>query len=147
MAISQTVCTVAIAALWGGTLDVDTDVLKIALYTSAATLGVDTTVYTTTNEVTGTGYVAGGNTLAGAVIATAAATATTPPVVYIDFTDSTWTGSTITARGALIYDSTRANMAVAVLDFGADKTTANQPFTVVFPAATGTNAILRASTS
>ena len=88
---------------------------KIALYTSSATLGAATTAYATTNETTGTAYVAGGNTLTNVTPTSSGTTA------FTDFADTTWSTSTITARGALIYNSTQSNKAVAVLDFGSDK--------------------------
>jgi|TARA_B110000503_G_scaffold52500_1_gene84389 hypothetical protein len=137
MAITQAFCTSAKADFLGGVIDLDTDTIKIALYTSAATLSAATTVYTTSNEVVGTGYTAGGNTLTGATISSSGTTA------FVDFNDTTWATATITARGALIYDSTNANKAVAVLDFGADKTSTAGNFTVQFPTADATNAIIR----
>lgn len=137
MAISQAMCTSAKADFLGGIIDLDTDVMKIALYTSAATLSAATTVYTTSDEVVGAGYTAGGNTLTGATISTSGTTA------FVDFTDTTWTTATITARGALIYDSSKSNKAVAVLDFGADKTSTAGDFTIQFPTNNATNAIIR----
>jgi hypothetical protein len=110
---------------------------KIALYTSSATLGASTTAYANTNEVSGTNYSAGGNTLA-AVTPTTGGT-----VAFTDFADTTWTSATITANGALIYNNTNQNRAVAVLAFGGDKTSTNGDFTVVFPAATSSAAIIR----
>ena len=115
-----------------------TQVFKIALFTSAATLGATTTAYATTNEVVGTNYTAGGNTLT--ISANPASTGTT---AFLDFADTTWATSTITARGALIYKSGGTNPAVAVLDFGSDKTSTAGDFTIVFPAADSSNAILR----
>ena len=137
MAITQAFCTSAKADFLAGEIDLDADTIKIALYTSAATLSAATTAYTTTNEVVGTGYTAGGNTLTGATIATSGTTA------YVDFNDTTWATATITARGALIYDSTNANKAIAVLDFGSDKTSTAGNFTVQFPTADASNAIIR----
>lgn len=137
MAITQSMCTSAKVDFLGGVIDLDTDVMKIALYTSAATLDASTTAYTTSNEAVGTGYTAGGNTLTGATISSSGTTA------FVDFADTTWTTATITARGALIYDSSKSNKAVAVLDFGADKTSTAGDFTVVFPANDATNAIIR----
>jgi hypothetical protein len=111
---------------------------KIALYTSSATLGASTTAYTTTNEVASTGnYVAGGNTLTSVTPTTSGTTA------FTDFADTTWSSATITANGALIYNSTNSNRAVAVLAFGGDKTSTNGDFTIVFPTADATNAIIR----
>jgi hypothetical protein len=120
-----------------GEHDLDTDVIKIALYTSAATLSAATTAYTTSDEVVGTGYTAGGNTLAGATVSLTGTTA------FVDFTDTTWTTATITARGALIYNSSKSNKAVAVLDFGSDKTSTAGSFTVQFPADDSSSAIVR----
>lgn len=138
MAITQAMCNSFKTELLGGTHDLDTDVIKIALYTSSATLGASTTAYTTSNEVTGsTGYTAGGNTLAGATISLSGSTA------IVDFTDTTWSSATITARGALIYNSSKSDKAIAVLDFGSDKSSTNGDFTVVFPAADASNAIIR----
>jgi hypothetical protein len=137
MAITQAFCTSAKAEFLGGIIDLDTDVMKIALYTSTATLSAATTAYATTNEVVGTGYTAGGNTLAGATISTSGTTA------FVDFTDTVFSNATITARGALIYDSSKANRAVAVLDFGADKTSTSGDFTIQFPANDAANAIIR----
>jgi hypothetical protein len=117
-------------------------VFKLALYTSDAVLSASTTVYTTTGEVVdGGGYTAGGNTLTNVTPTISGVTALT------DFADSTWAVSTITARGALIYNSTNGNRAVAVLDFGTDKTSTAGDFTVVFPAANSTEAIIRLGTS
>ena len=113
------------------------DTFKIALYTSSASLGAGTTAYTTSNEVSGTGYTAGGNTLTRVAPSSSGTTAIT------DFADSTWSSATITARGALIYNDTDSDKAVAVLDFGADKTSTGGDFTVQFPAADASNAIIR----
>lgn len=135
--MAQAMCSSFKAELLIGTHNLTSDTFKIALYTSAATIGAATTAYTTAGEVVGTGYVAGGNTLTGAVV-------TQDGTVGIcDFSDSTWAGSTITARYALIYNSTKADRAVAVLDFGSDKTSAGGDFTVVMPAPTATTAIIR----
>jgi hypothetical protein len=117
--------------------DMDTDVFKIALYTSAANLDASTTVYTTSNEVTGTGYTAGGNTLTGATVTLTGTTA------FVDFSDTSWSTATITARGALIYNSSKSNKAVAVLDFGSDKISTGGTFTIQFPVNDATNAIIR----
>jgi hypothetical protein len=110
---------------------------KIALYTSSATLGASTTAYSSTNEVTGTGYTAGGNTLTNVTPTSSGTTA------FTDFADTTWTTATITANGALIYNSSASNKAVAVLAFGADKTSTAGDFTIVFPTADASNAIIR----
>jgi len=117
------------------------NVFKIALYTSSATLSAATTTYSTSNEVSGTNYIAGGNTLTNVTPTTSSTTALT------DFADTTWSSSTITARGALIYNSSTtagtADRAIVVLDFGADKTSTSGDFTIQFPAAGASTAIIR----
>ena len=114
------------------------NVYKIALYTSAATLSKATTVYAATNEVVGTGYTAGGQTLAGIVQSIDTDTA------IMDFTtDPSWASSTITARGAVIYDSTNGNKVRAVLDFGADITSTAGTFLVTLPVAAAATAVIR----
>ena len=114
------------------------DTFKIALYTNSASFTAATTAYTTSNEVTGTNYTAGGNTLTRVNPASSGTTA------FTDFADTTWSSSTITARGAMIYNDTAVgNPAVVILDFGSDKTSTNGDFTVVFPAADASNAIIR----
>jgi len=115
-----------------------TGTLKMALYTAEADLGANTLVYSTTNEITGTGYVTGGNTLTGVTVQQSGTTA------YLDFADTTWNPANFTARGALIYNTNLGNLAVAVLDFGADKT-ATTSFTVQMPANTATSALIRFS--
>ena len=114
---------------------------KIALFTSSASLGASTTAYADSNQVSGTGYSAGGNTLTNVTPTVSSTTALT------DFADTTWSSSTITARGALIYNSSTAagsaNRAVAVLDFGTDKTTSSGDFTITFPTADASSAIIR----
>lgn len=139
MAITQAACTSFKSELMTKThnLGAAGDTIKIALFTSAATLDSTTTAYAATNEVSGAGYVAGGNTLAGQVVTTSGTTA------YVDFSDTTWAASSITARGALIYNSTAANRAIIVLDFGVDKTSSASNFVITFPAADASNAIIR----
>jgi hypothetical protein len=137
MAITQAMCSSFKQQILLGEHDLDTDTIKIALYTSAATLSAATTAYTTSDEVVGTGYTAGGNTLTGATVSLTGTTA------FVDFTDTTWTTATITARGALIYNSSKSNKAVAVLDFGSDKTSTAGNFTVQFPANDSSSAIVR----
>tara|TARA_R100001224_G_scaffold26179_1_gene13970 strand:+ start:5610 stop:6059 length:450 start_codon:yes stop_codon:yes gene_type:complete len=110
---------------------------KIALFTSSANLGAATTAYSTGNETTGTAYNAGGNTLTNVTPTSSGTTA------FTDFADTTWSTSTITARGALIYNSTQSNKAVAVLDFGSDKSSSSGDFTIQFPTADSSNAIIR----
>jgi hypothetical protein len=127
--------------LLNGLQNFSSNTFKIALYTSSATLDANTTAYSTSNEVaTGGNYVAGGNTLSVTTTPTNGGSGTT---AYIDFADTTWSAATITARGALIYNNSQSNSAVAVLDFGSDKTSTDGDFTVQFPAATNTTAIIR----
>jgi hypothetical protein len=116
------------------------DTFKIALYSTLATLNSTTTEYTTQDEVTGTGYTAGGNTL---VISQAPTSTDTETVAWLNFENSSWANATFSADGALIYNSTQGNKAVAVLNFGSTKTTANQTFTVTFPASTSSAALIR----
>lgn len=116
------------------------DVFKIALYTSSATLSATTTAYTATNEVaTAGGYTAGGNTLAISNVPNSASGTT----AWLSFTNSTWTAATITANGAMIYNSTQGNKCVAILAFGGDKTSTAGDFTIIFPTANDTSAIIR----
>ena len=141
MAITQAMWTSFKNALLDGEMDFSSDtaqVFKIALYTSSATLGAATTAYSVTNEVSGTGYTAGGNTLTISANPTTSGT-----TAFLDFADTTWASATITARGALIYKDGGGNPAVAVLDFGADKTSTAGDFTIQFPTADASNAILR----
>ena len=141
MAITQAMATSFKVQILGGDFDFSSgtsDTFKIALFTSAATLGATTTAYSTTNEVTGTGYTAGGNTLTISTNPTSTGT-----TAFLDFADTTFSNATITARGALIYKSGGTNPAVAVLDFGSDKTSTAGDFTIVFPAADASNAIIR----
>lgn len=140
MAITQAMCTSFKQELLTGTHNFTNstgDTFKIALYTSSASLGASTTAYSTTNEVSGTGYTAGGNTLTTVTPTTDGTTA------YVDFADTSWSSATITARGALIYNSSKGNRAVAVLDFGGDVSSTNGDFTIQFPTANGSTAILR----
>ena len=137
MAITQAMCTSFKEDLFNKLQDLDSDTIKIALYTSSATLNAATTAYATTNEVSGAGYTAGGVTLAGSTVDISGTTA------YVDFNNPEWTSATFTARGALIYnDTTAGNNSVAVLDFGGDFTVSSGTFRVVFPAP-GTTAIIR----
>lgn len=143
MAITQAMCTSFKVELLQGIHNFTTstgDVFKLALYTSTATLDATTTVYSATNEVANTGsYAAGGGSLTNV---TPTSTGTTS---FTDFADISFTTVTLTARGALIYNSTDSNKAVCVLDFGSDKTATNGTFTVQFPTADSTNAIIRIS--
>ena len=116
-----------------------TDTLRMALYTAFSDIGPLTTVYTTTNEVTGTGYTAGGVAVTGATITTDVQTGT----VYVDFNNVSWPGANFVARGALIYNVTRSNKSVAVLDFGSDKTFTSTNNTVTMPVNSATTALIR----
>ena len=146
MAITQAMCTSFKVEMLNGIHAFGTtvaragttaDTMKIALYTSSATLDATTTAYSVTNETSGTGYSAGGNTL------TAVSPSSSGTTAFTDFADTTWSSATITARGALIYNSTQADKSIAVLDFGADKTSTAGDFTIVFPTADASNAIIR----
>jgi hypothetical protein len=130
-------CTSAKVGFLTGTYTPLADTMKIALYTNSATLDATTTIYTTSGEVVGAGYTAGGNTLTGNAISSGGTTA------WLTFSDSSWTTATITARGALIYDSSQSNAAIAVLDFGADKTSTVGTFTVQMPVAAASTALIR----
>jgi len=144
MAISQALCTSFKVALLNGEMDFSSDTaltFKVALYTSSATLGASTTAYTVTNEVSGTGYTAGGEEITISTNPTSSGT-----TAYLDFSDTTWSSATITARGALIYNANgTTNPAVAVLDFGSDKTSTAGDFTIVWPTADASDAIIRIS--
>ena len=114
------------------------DTFKLALYTNSASFTAATTAYTATNEVVGTGYTAGGGTLTNVTPTSSGTTA------FADFADLTFSTATITARGAMIYNDTAAgDPSVVILDFGSDKTSTAGDFTIVFPAADATNAIIR----
>ena len=143
MAITQAMCTSFKVELLKGVHNFTPstgDTFRIALYTSSASLGATTTAYTTSNEVSGTGYTAGGATMT--VTATFPKSGSTTAIV--DFSDVTFSSSTITARGALIYnDSASGDPAVAVLNFGADKSSTNGDFTIQFPTGDASNAIIR----
>jgi len=135
--ISQTQTTSFKAELYQGVHDLDTDVIKIALYTAFANLDADTLIYSATNEVVASGYTAGGAVMTGITVNTSGTTA------YVGFTNVSWT-SALTARGALIYNSSKGNKSVAVLDFGSDKTSTTT-FTITMPANTSTTALIRSS--
>jgi hypothetical protein len=138
MSIIQTQTTSFKAQLYQGIHDLTTDVIKIALYTANANLNEDTTVYSSTDEVANTGtYVAGGAQLTPITVNTSGYTA------YVGFPNISWTGA-ITARCALIYNSSQGNKSVAVLDFGSDKTSVGT-FTITMPANTATAALIRSS--
>jgi hypothetical protein len=138
MAFDQTLTTSFKKDILLGVHDLETDTIKMALFLATADLGAATTVYTTTGETSGTGYTAGGKTLTGVTVLTADTTA------YVDFADPSWDPANFTARGALIYNASKSNKAIAVLDFGSDKTTTTT-FTVQMPANTATSALIRIS--
>ncbi len=140
MAISQALCTSFKVELMTATHNFTTstgNTFKLALYTSAATLGATTTAYSSTNEASGTNYTAGGSSLTNVTPTSSGTTA------FTDFADLTFSNVTITANGALIYNSSASNKAVCVLAFGADKTATAGNFTIVFPTADASNAIIR----
>lgn len=136
MAITTAICNSYKLELLGGTHQAG-DVYKMALYTSSAVLDKTTTAYSATNEVSGTGYTAGGITLAGEARALDGDTA------MLDFSDPTWSAATITAAGCLIYNSSRANKAVAAYSFGGNVTSTGGNFTVQIPAAAAATALVR----
>ena len=155
MPITQAMCTSFKAELMLAVHDFRAtggDTFKLALYTSSASIDANTTAYTTSNEVTGTNYTAGGGTLTRLGVVTSNNNASTG-VGFTDFSDLTFANATITARGALIYNNTPSansnanttltNAAVCALDFGSDKTSTDGDFTIVFPTATNTTAIIR----
>jgi hypothetical protein len=135
MAITTAICNSYKQEILEG-VHASADTYKIALYTSSATLSASTTAYSSTNEVSGTGYDAGGKTLTGYVSGLSSGTA------YITFDDPSWTNSTITARGCLIYNSSKSNKAVACFDFGSDVISVSGTFTIDLPAA-GASALIR----
>ena len=136
MAITQAMCTSFKSEVLQEGHQLATDTIKIALYTSSASLDATTTAYSSSNEVSGTGYTATGVTL------TSTAVSTTGTTAHFDADDPTWTSASFTARGALIYNSSNSNKAIAVLAFGGDFTVAGGTFKIVFPAA-GSTAIIR----
>jgi len=141
MAITQAVCNTFKSELLGAVHDFDSgsgQVFKLALYTSAANLSAATTAYTATGEVANSGqYTATGGILQSQQVSLDSS------VGIVDFADLSFTGVTLTARGALIYNTSASNKSVCVLDFGADKTATSGTFTIVFPAFTSAAAILR----
>lgn len=139
MAITQTWTTSFKEQVLLGQHDLETDVLKIALYTSAANLGPDTTAYTTTGESSGAGYTAGGITLTNVSVSSG------NNIAYVSFDNPTWPGSSFTARGALIYNSSNANKSMFVLDFGTNQTTVNENFVIDLPADNPTFAVIKLS--
>lgn len=136
--ILQTQTTSFKKELYEGVHNLLTDTIKIALYTALANLDDGTTEYTVTGEISGAGYTAGGNMLTGATVKSSGTTA------YVSFDNASWAGATFTCRGALIYNASKDNKSVAVLDFGSDKTVTNKVFTVTFPTNDASSAIIRA---
>jgi hypothetical protein len=137
--IVQTQTTSFKAELYEGIHDLIDDTIKIALFNANADLLASTTAYSTNQEVTGTGYTAGGNTLTGATVRSSGTTA------YVSFDNTSWSSASFTSRGALIYNSSKANRSVAVLNFGSDKIVANGTLTIEFPTNDVTSAIIRSS--
>ena len=138
MAITPALCTSFKSEILDEQHDITSDTIKCALFTSSASLAASTTAYSTSNEVAnGNGYSTGGVTLGSAAVATSGTT------VYIDFADPSWTSATFTANGALIYNSSNSNKAICVLAFGGDYTVTNGTFTITFPAADASNALIR----
>ena len=140
MAITQALCTSFKTEILDEQHDITSDTIKIALYTSSASLGASTTAYSSSNEISnasGSAYSAGGATLGSAAVATDGTTVT------IDFADPTWTSASFTANGALIYNSSNSNKAICVLAFGGDFTVTNGTFQITFPAADASNALIR----
>lgn len=125
-----------------GEQNIITDVLYMALYTAFSDIGQLTTEYTTDNEVTGTGYTAGGVEVTGAVLSTVT-TGQNAGTVYVNFDNVSWPGANFTARGALIYNTSQSNKSVLVLDFGSDKTFSSTNNTVTMPVNTATTALIR----
>lgn len=121
-----------------GKQNIASDTLKMSLYTAYATLNQDTTAYTSDNEISGTGYTAGGQTLSNVTINSGSNT------VYVSFSNVVWNPAQFTTRGALIYNATKSNASIAVLDFGSDKIqTGNNTFTVTLPPDTESSALIR----
>jgi len=135
--IVQTQTTSFKEELYEGIHDLLTDTIKIALYTANADIDADTTAYVVTDEITGTGYTAGGNTLTGTTVKSENG------VAYVSFNNTTWAAASFTCRGALIYNFTKANRSIAVLNFGSDKTVLNQTFQIQFPPNIPSSAIIR----
>ena len=135
MAITSAICTSFKQE--GHNLTNGADSIKLALYTSSATLGAGTTAFVTTGQATGTNYSSGGSALTNVTPTTSGTTA------IVDFADLTFSTATVTARGCLLYNTTNSNKAICAIDFGGDKTSTAGDFTVVFPSPTATGAIIR----
>ena len=140
MAITQALCNSFKQELLQGLHDLDGHTLKMALFTSSATLGATTTAYSTTNESSGTGYTAGGATLANVAVSLSGTTA------FVDFDNVSFTSATISdAAGALIYNSSASDKAIAVVDFGSTKSVSSGTLTITLPTASATTALIRVS--
>jgi hypothetical protein len=138
MTIYQGLTTSFKVDMLNGKQNVASDTLKMALYTAFATLNQDTTAYTSDNEISGTGYTVGGQALSNVTINSGSNT------VYVSFSNVVWNPAQFTTRGALIYNSTKSNASIAVLDFGSDKIqTGNNTFTVILPPDTESSALIR----
>ena len=135
--IVQTQTTSFKKELYEGIHDLLTDTIRIALYTAVADLDESTTVYSSNDEITGTGYSAGGNILTGASVTASGNTA------FVSFDNTSWANATFTCRGALIYNASKANRSIAVLNFGNDKIVNNQTFQIQFPPNVASSAIIR----
>ena len=140
MAITQAVCNSFKEELLKGLHDLDGHTLKLALYTSSATLGPTTTAFSTTNESSGTNYTSGGATIANVAVAVSGT------VAYVDFDDVSFSSATISdAAGALIYNSSASNRAIAVIDFGSTKSVSAGTLTISLPSASASTALIRIS--
>ena len=140
MAITQAVCNSFKQELLQGLHDLDGHTLKLALYTSSATLGPTTTAFSTTNESSGTNYTSGGATISNVAVSLSGT------VAFVDFDDVSFSSATISdAAGALIYNSSASNRAIAVLDFGGTKSVSGGTLTVSLPSASATTALIRIS--
>ena len=139
MAITSAICTSfkQVILVEGHNLTNGADSIKLALYTSSATLGAGTPAFVTTGQATGTNYSSGGSALTNVTPTTSGTTA------IVDFADLTFSTATVTARGCLLYNTTNSNKAICAIDFGGDKTSTAGDFTVVFPSPTATGAIIR----
>jgi hypothetical protein len=136
--ILQTQTTSFKAELYQGIHNLPTDTIKLALYTAEADLNEATTAYTTSNEISGTGYTAGGKVVTGIAVSSSGFTA------WVSFDNVVWDPASFTARCALLYNASKANRSIAVIDFGSDKTGTNT-FTVTMPGSTATTALIRSS--
>lgn len=138
--ITQTLTTSFKYDCYTAQQNLSTDTLKMALYTAQANLNASTTAYASDYEVSSPNYTAGGIVLTGVTVSVS------DTIVYVSFTNPTWNSVSFTCRGALIYNSTKSNKSIAVLNFGSDKTVSNNNFTVILPANTPTSALIRSST-